>query len=171
MPNGSQWYCDPGVRPLNPGLTARAGADTAFPALAVRPGSKHIQAADQRTGADESPPTAPGSRAPDSLPAAARTRPRRFSKYSAAAKCGSRCRTCRLCRSAAGFRAPTSISAAVASGAGVLRFAILHQFDRLHQAHAAHIADERILLLHLFQLRAQISAGFRGIDHAACFRR
>ena len=41
---------------------------------------------------------------------------------------------------------------------GLLGLAILHQFERLHHAHAAHVADQRVLLLQLFELSAEVAA-------------
>ena len=61
----------------------------------------------------------------------------------------------RPCRSAGGSRAPPPSAAAVAAAAGSFVSRSSHQFDRLHQAHAAHVADQRVLLLQLLQaLRA-----------------
>ena len=46
---------------------------------------------------------------------------------------------------------------------GRLRAAVLHQLDGLHQAHAAHVADDLVLLLQLFQAAAQVRAGLGAV--------
>src|SRR5579864_2082551 len=43
-------------------------------------------------------------------------------------------------------------------GSRLFGLAIFHQFERLHQAHAAYVADERMLLLQLFELGAEVRA-------------
>jgi len=48
-------------------------------------------------------------------------------------------------------------------GSGLFRFAVLHEFERLHQAHAANVADERILGLQLFELATEIGADDVGV--------
>src|SRR5437762_3386264 len=44
-----------------------------------------------------------------------------------------------------------------------LGFAILDQFERLHQAHTAHVANDRILLFQFFQSLTEVSADFRRV--------
>src|SRR5260370_42162085 len=43
-------------------------------------------------------------------------------------------------------------------GSGLFRLAVFHQFERLHQSHASHVADERMLRLQLLQLAAAVCA-------------
>src|SRR6516225_8651540 len=43
-------------------------------------------------------------------------------------------------------------------GGGRLTLAVLHQFDGLQQAHAAHVADEFVLVLELFQAAPEVCA-------------
>ena len=46
---------------------------------------------------------------------------------------------------------------------GRFGLAILHQFERLHQSHAAHIADDGVFIPQLLQLAPQVCAGLGGI--------
>ena len=43
-------------------------------------------------------------------------------------------------------------------GGGFLALAVLHEFNAVHQAHAAHVADDRVLLLQRFQARVEVIA-------------
>ncbi len=51
----------------------------------------------------------------------------------------------------------------MASGAGSFGFAVLHQFQALHQPQAAHVADQRIFFLQGFELFAEVAADHVGI--------
>src|SRR5689334_5271177 len=41
-------------------------------------------------------------------------------------------------------------------GGGFFRLAVLHEFERLHESHAANVANERILRLQLFEFAPEI---------------
>ena len=43
-------------------------------------------------------------------------------------------------------------------GGGLFGFAVFDQFEGLHEAHAADVADERVLFLELFELGAEVIA-------------
>src|SRR6266436_989677 len=40
-------------------------------------------------------------------------------------------------------------------GSGLLSLAVFHQLERLHQPHSAHVADEKVFLLQLFEFSAE----------------
>src|ERR1017187_9684818 len=52
-------------------------------------------------------------------------------------------------------------------GGGRFGLAVFHQLDGLQQAHAAHFADDRVLLLKLFEAAAQVGAGLGAVGGQA----
>ena len=43
-------------------------------------------------------------------------------------------------------------------GGGLFGFAVSYEFESLHEAHAADVADERVFFLKLFEFSAEVSA-------------
>ncbi len=54
-------------------------------------------------------------------------------------------------------------------GGGRLGLAVLHQFDGLHEAHAADVADDLVLVLQFFEAAAQVAAGLGAVVHQLLF--
>ncbi len=102
-------------------------------------------------------------RSRSSRPAIPGTYPRRSSGYSWEAKCAARCHKARPCPAGCDSPAPLPKSVKWPAMAGCFDLTIFHQFDCLQQPHSAHIADDRVLLFHVFQTLAQIRANLRAI--------
>ena len=61
------------------------------------------------------------------------------------------------------FSRAASIICSRGSGGGRLAPAVFHQFQSKQQTHAAHVADQLVLILQVEQFAAQIGARFFGV--------